>query len=672
MNRAIIAVALVILFAMPLATSTSATVQNNNIVVTQEGEGITIDTNATLRLALGYYLDILNPVMSGTAYDWDVLGLLFDSLYTPNPVDYFNLSADIPWMVTEFPTFETKFDASLNRTIGIWTIHLRDDIYFFDGVKLTADDLIFTYDLINWMGDMNDPWYDVWLVVINATKIDDYTVKVYVDAQGLIAARYALGVIVFPKHIYEKEETWGVTDEDTFDVFPNWNVTPDIIASYEAKSPTDPILTGYGPFKLIAWSPADKPVSEATSFLLERNPKYFMRAVDEKGKIIVPWEPISEEHVDLHGPYIRYIEYKVIIMPEDLKNALLAGDIDMAAELEFGRYVPEFTRAGFTVASSMRLGFGHTFINCRSPEPAIGENVSLLSLAAFRRALAYAYDKRAVCERVWYGWAEPIDIPVPKAMGRWSIEHPDVALAPGSYADHDREKALAELKKLGIEDYDNDSWLEWNPNDPDSEITIRIEGTDIPDVREIVGVIAEGVEDVGIHVDQLFVDFHTLLDHLFTGEYQLAFFGFGLGRIPTFLEVFCSWGWGYWLGGWHNDTYDSLLYQAFYIETDIDKIMELVWEAEIIYWYELPLIPIYQNIIVGAYKKWTPETPEGWLGVWEYHVGAPVVNWYTIMKVVKPTGIARPIPTITWVAIAIAVIVIIVAVAVILKRKPAE
>jgi len=665
MRRTALVIALVALFLLPTVSALSNyAVPNTNTISTKQVT-YTIDTNATLKLALGWYPDNLNPLATSSAYDWDILGLIFDSLYTPNPYDYFNLEADIPWMLTEMPEF-----TRINDSYGYWTLHLKDNIYFFDGVKLTADDVVFTYDFIKWLGEYNDPWYDVWYVVDKAEKVNDFTVKVYVKAGGLIAARYAIGIIVFPKHIYEQATTWGGTNG----TFPDWDVTQDMVMAYEAKSPSDPILTGYGPFKLKSWSPEGSAPSEATTFLLERNPKYFMRAVDEKGNIVVEWKDwrdMTAEDVDLHGPYVKYIQYTVITDPESLKNAVLNGEIDIAAELEFGIYITEFQEKGFTTSYSWRLGFGHTFINTKSPTPAAGE-INLLGQAAFRRAIAYAYDKRRVCSEVWGGWAAPIDIPVPKVMGEWSIEVK--GMAPGSYADHDVDSALAELEKLGIKDYDNDGWLEWNASDPNSEITLRIEGTEATTVRGIVTVLAESLEDIGIHVETLFVDFNQLLNDLFGGTFEIMFFGFGLGRLPTFLEGFASWGIFSILGGWSNDTYDQLIEDAFYVQTNMTKIYEDVWQAELIYWYELPLIPIYQNLIVGVYRQWTAETGVGWLGVTDIP-GAPVANWYTIMRIIKPTGVKTVGPTIpvVYIGIGVGVIVVVIAIiAVLLRRKPAE
>jgi len=600
---------------------------------------ITPNTNSTLTLPLGYYADKLNPVSSTTAYDWEILGQLFDGFMTTHPFDYFNIYADMPWMLEEQPVWEiVKGKGGID--VSRWTFHLRDDIYFFDGEQLTAEDVVFTYEFIKWMGDVSETWYDLARIYINSTAIDEFTVQVYLNTTGLITARYAL-IIVFPKHIYGDAGTWGGTEGLEFGDHenPGWDVTQTMVKDYRAKTPNDPILTGYGPFMLVSWTPEDKPCTEATTFLLKRNPNYFMRAVDEHGNVIYEWHELTPEYVDelgvdaLRGPYVKFLRYKVIIEPADIVSSLLAGTIDMAADFAFGRYYNELVGAGMTLAYAPRLGFGHTFLNVRNWP---------LNESAFRRALAYAYDKRAVCQRVWAGWAEPLDVPVPKSMGEWSIEY--MTLKPDSYADHNAPKALEELETIGIKDRDGDGWLEG----PDgSEVTITIEGSDTADVRDIVETLAESVERVGIHVTRRYVDFRTLITHLVQSQFQILFFGYSLGRLPTFLEGFASWSIYSRFGGWTNEEYDDLCDKAFYEESDLEKIKSEVWQLQLIFFYELPLIPIYQNVIVGAYRSFEKFGTDGWAGVFEEQVGEPVVNGFTIMKAVKPTQISQVVTTIT-------------------------
>jgi len=627
MNRKIVILSLAVLLVLPMVSIANGMVHHNNMSTKQQWTTYYIiepDTESELRLPLGYYADKLNPVSSTTAYDWEILGLLFDGFTTAHPFKYFDIHADMPWMLAEEPEWKVVYDAKLGYNISYWIFKLRDDIYFSDGIQMTADDLIFTYEFVKWA----EPEWAVELnrMFINASKVDDFTVKVFLNTTGFISARYAM-VIVYPKHIYERATTWG----GTRGTFPDWDVTPTMVKEYRAKSPDDEILTGYGPFKLTHWYPEDKPCTEATIFELERNPHYFMRAVDEAGNVIWDWHELTPEYVDqygvdaLRGPYIKRITYRVIIETADIVGALLAEQIDMAADFAFGRYYNELVGADLTLAYAPRLGFGHTFFNVRNWP---------LNESAFRRALAYAYDKRAVCQKVWAGWAEPLDVPVPKSMGEWSIEY--MTLKPDSYADHNAPKALEELETIGIKDTDGDGWLEG----PDgSEITITIEGTDTADVRAIVETLAASVESVGIHVERKYVDFRTLVTHLVYGQFEILFFGYGLGRLPTFLEGFASWSVLSEFGGWSNPIYDQIIREAFYEESDLDKVKELVWEAQLILFYELPIVPIYQNVIVGAYKSVERFGTDGWAGVFEQLVGAPIVNGYTIMKAVKPKSV---------------------------------
>ncbi len=616
---------------LPLMSAVQAHKPSSGITIKEEATTIVEyqiepDPTVTLHLALGYYADKLNPAASTTAYDLDILLLLFDGYMYPHPFKYFDIFSDMPWMLNGSPEWQVVEDPVYGN-ISYWIFKFRNDIYFFDGTPLTAEDVVFTYDFMKWLYPYSEAWYDIGRIIINATAIDQYTVKVYLNTTGYLSARYAF-IIIFPKHIYGEATTW---DPDGTGTFPSWSVTQTQVIEYRAKSPSDPILTGYGPFKLKSWSPSGL-CTEATTFLLERNPDYFMRAVDENDHVVWEWHELTPEYVDqygadaLRGPYVKYIEYKVIIETADIVNALITGEIDMAADFAFGRYYSQLVDAGMAISYAPRLGFGHTFINCRNWP---------LSESAFRRALAYAYDKRAVCERVWAGWAEPLDVPVPKSMGEWSIEY--LTLKPDSYADMNKPKALSELAKLNISDKDNDGWLE---DESGQEITITIEGTDTKDVRDIVTTLASSVEEVGIHVNTVFVDFRTLISHLVSGAFDILFFGFGLTRLPYFLEAFASWSLYSQLAGWSNATYDDIIDQAFYNLSNLDTIREYLWDAQLIFFYELPLIPIYQNVIVGAYRSFKDFGVNGWAGVFESLTGGPVTNGYTIMKCVKPKSIS--------------------------------
>jgi len=156
------------------------------------------------------------------------------------------------------------------------TYTLRDDIHFSDGVPITADDVIFTYQtLIN-------PKIDARLVaqsyvdVDRVERIDDKTVKFYMKRPYFLAmeATSLWSVGVFPKHIYQFK------DPQEFN-----------------KRVSNPI--GSGPYIFEKWDTGDK-------VTFRRNENYWGTK-----------------------PKIKKVIYKFIINDKARLQALRSGDVDM-------------------------------------------------------------------------------------------------------------------------------------------------------------------------------------------------------------------------------------------------------------------------------------------------------------------------------------------------------
>jgi peptide/nickel transport system substrate-binding protein len=156
------------------------------------------------------------------------------------------------------------------------TYTLRDDIHFSDGVPITADDVIFTYQtLIN-------PKIDAQLVaqsyvdVDRVERIDDKTVKFYMKRSYFLAQEVTSlwQVGVFPKHIYQFK------DPQEFN-----------------KRVSNPI--GSGPYVFEKWDTGDK-------VTFRRNENYWGTK-----------------------PKIKKVIYKFIINDKARLQALRSGDVDM-------------------------------------------------------------------------------------------------------------------------------------------------------------------------------------------------------------------------------------------------------------------------------------------------------------------------------------------------------
>lgn len=86
--------------------------------------------NEVVLATTGELLDI-NPPLSNSWYDTEVFNAIFDSLFT--------LTSDYEYE----PGICTSLDISSDGST--FTYHLRNDVYFHDGIKMTADDVVFSF-----------------------------------------------------------------------------------------------------------------------------------------------------------------------------------------------------------------------------------------------------------------------------------------------------------------------------------------------------------------------------------------------------------------------------------------------------------------------------------------------------------------------------------------------
>ncbi len=575
------------------------------------------DTESVLTLPLDYYLYGLNPVSSWWT-DEEILSLLFEPLVLWDPYNPYDCQGAVPWLLEELPTCEIIYNDSYGGNVSIYTLRLRKGIMFFDGVEMTVDDLMFTLSFIEWA--MPSFATDLIIMLIDYWRVDDYTVKVVLNTTGILVTWSLYSLIVYPKHIYEKAEVWGGTPGK---IFPRWDVTPGMVREYKARDPNDPILTGYGAFRLVSWEPQGSTCENANTFILERNPDYFMRAVDENGEILWRWHDLTQNYIRKYGvdafrgPYLKRIVYKVMPENSDKIQAIMGGELDMIMCYPPTYYYPlPLVEEGYTVVYYPSGRYYYLLINTRR---------SPLNCPAFRRALAYICDKEKICQDVFGGYAKPVDSAVSPAYGNWSLETPDILC----FTDTQRERALAELESINITDMDNDTWLE-DPNG--NEISIEIETYNYAPYREIIENIAEDIESIGIHVR---IDFVSLISHPALDPppdiYLLSDLGSPLGLLALHSRFFLG-----SLSGWKNDTYDSTIWRCFYEETNYSEILNYAWKAQLILLYEAPIIPLSEAILLGAYKSYEKFGYDGWIGVFEDLIGAPVVNRWTLMKAAKP------------------------------------
>jgi len=140
----------------------------------------------------------LNPLVSSTAYDWTVLGTIYDSLISVNPYTF----EDVPWLAESWDIHVEKNESG-DGTVLSFT--LRPDLEWQDGRPFTAEDVAFSLEYIR---DNNVPRFYDSVKDITSTEVDGRTVRVRMRNTSYWHLHNIGGMLILPKHILEKVQDW--------------------------------------------------------------------------------------------------------------------------------------------------------------------------------------------------------------------------------------------------------------------------------------------------------------------------------------------------------------------------------------------------------------------------------------------------------------------------------
>lgn len=147
-------------------------------------------------------LNTLNPLYASTAAEQSASKLIFSSLYTYD--DTGSLADDLASSLT------------VGQSGKEYVVTIRDDAKWSDDVKLTAQDVVFTVNLMK-SPDVRSVMYGNW-VDVTAEAMDDRTVKFTLPAQ-YASFPHALTFSVLPRHILE-DITPSAIRQSRFSVAP--------------------------------------------------------------------------------------------------------------------------------------------------------------------------------------------------------------------------------------------------------------------------------------------------------------------------------------------------------------------------------------------------------------------------------------------------------------------
>lgn len=358
-----------------------------------------------------------------------------------------------------------------------WTFHLRKNLRWSDGAPLTADDVIFTWDVITNAKYPNSiiDLYTTHGKIFTVTKVDDLTVQVVtpeVYAPFLMA--FGAGLPIYPKHTLEKYAENG-TFASAYGV--NWD-PKDIVCS--------------GPYMI-------KEYKQAQYTLLQRNP-YFIE-VDTNGTRL----PYFDEIIFAIAPNLETVTLRFLSGESDADDYIYPYDYDrFKAEADKGKFT--LYEPGIGLEAQYFWFNQNTGTNPKTGKPYVDPvKLSWFRNTKFRQAVSYAINREDIAKAVYAGRAEPAYGYLTEGYQGWY----DANIQKYPY---NPDKALELLKEIGIEKRNGDNFLtDSNGNKIQFVFNTNVEN----DARKKTAVlIAADLNNLGMDVTLQPIEFNTLITRI--------------------------------------------------------------------------------------------------------------------------------------------------------------
>lgn len=473
-----------------------------------------------------------------------------------------------------------------NRT---FTFYLRQGVFWSDGAPFSAEDVLFTFDLI-FADEIDEKTGNIRPIYpsryyeemkVNGEKpsyrmVDEYTFEVQLPT---VFAPFLLSmenIYILPKHKLN----------DSFNdrsFFNQWSTQTAIDTPEE--------IISLGPFVLTSYRPGER-------LVLSPNP-YFWK-IDSKGARL---------------PYLDYLIYKFVAESNTETVHFATGQSDAAAvaasDLDWirkGEDLYDFTiyEKGLTTNISFFWFNQHLGSNDEGEPYLPPHKKRWFTNKYFRQAVQTGFNRQGIIDALLFGKGEPLNSIIPSSRGAW--HNPDLP----TY-DYDPERARELLCKGGFS-WDAEGGLIDSQGVPVEIELLAVDGVASADTIAVTFV--ENMKELGIKVKLAKVDFVTLLaktDETF--DYDLTFLSWG------------STGAGYDPGGSKALYMSSGIYHQWYPEqpepateweAQIDQLFQeqestldqveryaKMHEIQAILAEELPLLYIFSAYgYVGIQNKW--------------------------------------------------------------------
>jgi len=412
--------------------------------------------------SFGEGLKTFNPVTAGETSTTDYTARIFDGLLFMDP-----WTGEMKSWLAE--SWEHSDD------YRVWTFHLRRDVKFNNGLPMTADDVVFSFniyyrpDIVSSTRDLLTVQGKKWQV----DKIDEHTVRITLPTVYAIFEEVAGGLPILSRDVCEPS-----VDAGTFNSFMGAEASPAEIV-------------GTGPFMLDNYVPGQR-------LTLKRNPHYW--------------------RFDAAGQRLPYLDRFIVVWVQTIDGMMLrfkTGEIDqyVLRGADYPILKPLEERRGFKIYElGPHMGSSFlTFNQNRGANPETGQpyvaphKLRWFRDTKFRQAIAMVVDRRELIRAVHNGLALPQYGPMNEGSG--FFYNPDIIEWP-----YDLEKAARYLADIGLEDRNGDGWLTDEDGRPVGFTILTNAGND--QRERTAEILRKDMARLGIQVDLKYIEFNTLITKL--------------------------------------------------------------------------------------------------------------------------------------------------------------
>lgn len=157
----------------------------------------------TLNVLLAEEPRNLNPIVTSSAYSWNVLGLIYEQMLGSDPWT----GESIPQLAKEWRV-RTEESGGKERTV--LEFELRNDVFWNDGKKFTARDVAAT---IEFLRDNKTPrFFDAVKTVAEVEVRGDYSLTVKMSGVSYWQLERIGGLPCLPKHVLDRITDWQTWD----------------------------------------------------------------------------------------------------------------------------------------------------------------------------------------------------------------------------------------------------------------------------------------------------------------------------------------------------------------------------------------------------------------------------------------------------------------------------